>query len=468
MLKLLKSTIIYLGGNVLSKLVVFLMLPLYTMHFAPADYGYYDVANTYVGLSITIVFMEVWVIILRFMYDNKSCEKYKPMSNGVALCFICLLVLVSLIFIVHIFADIQYVGWVLTYACIIPINILYGYIARGFDKSLIYAISGVTAAVVNALASILLIVVFSVDYKTLYISYILGAFIQCAIIEWKVGVLRRFKLRAVNLEDVKKMFIFAIPFGLSSTGYWFLSSFNRTVISTQLSVADNGIYSVALKFTLVLTLLSSCFIYAWQEMAFKKGVEFEKKNKNEKSEFFSYAGNMFLKSINLAVLLLLPIIYILFPFIINEQYSFGFYIIPLAVIATMVNVYASFLTSIFVAIKKVKILYLDAIFGSIVNVIVVYSLINQIGLNASSIALICGWGTSATIRVALLNKYIDFKVDLKIVFGFLPLIVAGSFIYLYSTTLINVIWLFLICVSAIFIMRKEIKMIYLSYKSTLK
>lgn len=463
MKKLFKSAVIYLGGNVLSRLVIFFMLPLYTVYIPPADYGYYDVVNTYMYLAISLVFMEIWVIILRFMFDNKEDDKYKPMSNGLVLYFFFILVITTLVLIANFFFDIRYVGWVLAYVFFQTLSLLYGYLARGFAKSLTYAVSGVISAIINAFTNVVLIFVFSVDYKALYISYVAGALIQCAIIELKVGVLRQFKWRAVSLNEMKKMFLFAAPFGISSTAYWFLGSFNRAVITAKLSVSDNGIYSVAAKFTLVLTLLSSTFILAWQELAFKKGSELEG-NENKLSEFYSDAGNVFLKLIGTSVLFLMPIIYVIFPIIVDKQYEEGFYIIPLAIIATMVNVYVSFLTSIFTAIKRTKLLFLDAICGSIVNIIVVFSLIELIGINAASIALICGWGTSALIRILLLKKYINYKVELRSLVFLLPLIIIGSFTYLHNSLQVNIIWLFMVCIISIFIFRKEVNMIYSSIK----
>lgn len=468
MLNMFKSILIYLGGSVLSKLVVFFMLPIYTKYLPPNDYGYYDIVNTYVYLGITIIFMEVWVVVLRYMFDRKESEKCRTMSSGITLYFGCLILLCICTIICNIFLNVQYIGWVLLYACFQTISLMYGYMARAYNKGNVFAISGVISAIVNASINIMLIVVFSVDYKSLYISYIAGAVIQCIIIEWKVGVLRKYKFKYVSFQEIKEMIIFAIPFGISSTAYWFLSSFNRTVVSTKLSMAENGIYSVALKFTLVLNLVSSAFILAWQENSFKKASETKGDTSESLYSFYSFASDTFIKVISIAIILILPIISIVFPYIIDFKYIQGYTIIPLAIVATAINIYVSFLTSIFAAIKRTKLLLIDALIGSLVNIIVIYALIDYIGVNAASISLICGWLVSAIIRVQLLKKYINFKVNKKSIFIYCILILISSYIYLYCNKVINIIEILLICIGVTIIFYKEFKKIYIMLKMNIK
>lgn len=464
MLKMFKSILIYLGGSVLAKLVVFFLLPIYTKYIPPNDYGYYDIVNTYVYLGITIIFMEVWVVVLRYMLDKEEEERHKIMSSGLTLYLGCLIMLVFSTYILNIFIDIQYVGWVLLYGCFQTLSLMYGYMARAYQKGNIFAISGVISALVNAIANIILIIIFSMDYKSLYISYVLGALIQCLIIEFKVGIIRKYKIKFVKLSEIKEMIIFAIPFGLSSTAYWFLNSFNRTVVSTKLSITENGIYSIALKFTLVLNLVSSAFILAWQESSFKKATDLCKKDKEKLSKFYSFASDTFIKVIYISIMLLLPIIKIIFPYIIDSKYIDGFKIVPLAIVATSINIYVSFLTSIFTAIKRTKFLLIDAIIGSFINVIVIYMLIDKIGVNAASIALICGWLTSALIRIKLLKRYINFKVNKKNILSYSLFIIVSIYIYLYSSSLINMMEILLILVVYVFVFKKEITKLWVALK----
>lgn len=57
-------------------------------------------------------------------------------------------------------------------------------------------------------------------------------------------------------------------------------------------------------------------------------------------------GDAYLKLLICGGCLFIPIIYIVYPFIINEQYAVGLSIVPPYIIATIFSVYASFLTAI--------------------------------------------------------------------------------------------------------------------------
>ena len=101
---------------------------------------------------------------------------------------------------------------------------------------------------------------------------------------------------------------------------------------------------------------------------------------------------------------------------INSSYSDAIDIIPIYIIATIVSVLSSFLGSIFGAIKKTKIIFTTTLYGSIVNVICIYALINIIGVQAASIALFLGFMVNIILRIKVLKKYMNLKIEYKYLF----------------------------------------------------
>ena len=72
----IKSFGLYFLGNILSKLMMFILLPIYTDHLKPEELGYYDVANTYLNLLITFLFIDIYVGIMRFVFDEQNKNNY--------------------------------------------------------------------------------------------------------------------------------------------------------------------------------------------------------------------------------------------------------------------------------------------------------------------------------------------------------------------------------------------------------
>lgn len=450
--KLLKNSVIYLLGNVLSKMLTFLMLPLYTKYISPADYGYYDLANTYVNLIATVMCFEIWSTIMRYMLDREYQDnKAKPITNGLTI------YLGSTVLIVTIFAGVnsvfhfQYAPLILLYGVSLCLHNLYGYIARGYGFNSMFAASGVVSTLVNASLNILLIIVFHVDYKSLYIAYILSVVVQCLILETKVKLFRKVSINLLDRKLFFDMLKFTLPLCLNTGAFWFLTSYGKTVVSANLSIADNGYYSVASKFGLIIQLVSSCFIASWQELAFAKG------KTADNDDYYEYMLGLFVKYLFIASCLILPGVLIVFPIMVDSQYSQAVNIVPVYLLATMLNAFSSFLTAIFGAIKKTKVLFTSTLIGCLVNIILVHTLIGKIGIHAASVSMFFGFLVCVIIRIAILKKSIRLKLDMKrIVCQYIPLLCVSVAVYFTGSMLYNVILLAVLLVVSAFVCRDEV------------
>ena len=52
--KFIKTSIIYLIGNVLSKLIAFILIPIYTTYISPNIYGEFDLINSLISLVVPL------------------------------------------------------------------------------------------------------------------------------------------------------------------------------------------------------------------------------------------------------------------------------------------------------------------------------------------------------------------------------------------------------------------------------
>ena len=68
-IKFIKSSGIYFFGNILTKLISFLLLPIYTKFINPTDYGTYDLMIAYITFFTSVLFLDIWSGIMRFMFD---------------------------------------------------------------------------------------------------------------------------------------------------------------------------------------------------------------------------------------------------------------------------------------------------------------------------------------------------------------------------------------------------------------
>ena len=73
--ELLYNTIVIGVGNIFSKSLSFLMVPLFTMWLSTEEYGTYDVINSYISLVVPLVTLQIEQAIMRYCIDMPQRSK---------------------------------------------------------------------------------------------------------------------------------------------------------------------------------------------------------------------------------------------------------------------------------------------------------------------------------------------------------------------------------------------------------
>lgn len=448
--KIAKSTIIYFLGSVSSKLVAFLMLKVYTTYILPEDFGIYDIAVSYVTLITSILFLDIWNGIMRFTYDFKEKkDKLEVVYSGSAIYGCSMFVFTIIFFPLANYLKLSYPVLIYLYGLSLCFQNLYGYIARSFGHNIVFATSGILNTFINASMNLILIIIIGMNYKALYISYILGVFIQCCIIENKIRLVSNFKASYINLNLLKSIFKFSLPLCINSAFYWILTSYNKVIILENLGAAYNGNYAVASKFAIALTLISSAFSMAWQELAYGKS-NIDKGT----GEFYSKASNEYYKMLFCGSLMLIPIICVIFPFLIDQSYSTAKEIVPLYIIATVLSIFSTFLGSILTSYKKTNIIFISTLAASITNIILLYLSIDKLGLISAPFSLMIGYAVNCIIRILIIKRTISYSYDFRMNIYMIPLYALFILIYNTNNVYLNIFAFILAFVIAIILFKK--------------
>lgn len=433
--KFIKSTGVYLLGNILNKSLSFLLLPIYTRYIAPTDYGTYDLNVAYNSFLYSIIYLDIYGVIMRYMFDYKKDERNKPIFNGIILFMVSTILYLLGIMIFGSMLGIEYKLFLFAMGFTNNLQLVVGYIARAQGKNTIFVLGGVFGSLITLLLNIILIVYLDQGYWVMYLSSTIGFLINAIVIGRNIKLLGFLKFKFFDSELFKEMFIYAIPLSVNSAAFWFLTGFNRVVISNQLSLAENGLYAVATKFSAIIQLITQGFQMAWQELSFSKA----KMKKEEMSVFYSKALNEYINFVYLGLVMSLPLIKIAFPIIIDKQYQSALYLIPFALYSTFFSSISSFLASIISTLKKNKYIFTTTLLASIVNVIVILSLINIIGVQAASISLCIGFFFNVLRRIQLINKFIELKIDYKRILLSTILFIISLVAYVYGDIMINLL-----------------------------
>lgn len=392
-------------GIVLSKVITFFLLPIYTRYLPPEEFGYYDFIVSILNFLVPISYFQIWDGMFRFSFDYQDKkEKYKVISNTYIIFIIGIMAYTMILFSINAVNKLDYFNLVYLYGISFAINYLYSFIARTFLRNKLFVISGILNTVVASIINIILIINFNFGIESLFISQSIGMFLQTIVIELNIKSVYEFRKSHFDINIIKPMLRFSIPLCIATVSYWLLSGLTVLNINNQLGSFGNGIYSVANKFAGLIALVISIFQYAWNELAYSLA------NDENRSSSYSYAIGILFKLIILGSSVLLLLIKWVFPILINNSYREAELIIPITLIGVAANSISGFIGTIFSSEKKTNWTFWSTIFSSIVNVLLSLFLTKKYGLVGASLSLTFSFLILLIIRLIILN--VDFKIKI--------------------------------------------------------
>lgn len=401
------TTMVYFTGNVLSKLVVFFLLPLYTAKINPEQYGVYDLVIAFVNLIAPIIFIQIWDGMFRVSFDypdNK--DKYKIISNSLLVCLLGGIVYTAIFAIVQHLLYIEYAVYVFLYGLLYSIYYMYGYICRVFLDNKLYVVSGLVNTLLTAIINVILILAFNWDVKSLYLAPAIGMFVQILIVELKYKAIKNFKFNYINKNEITKMIKFSAPLCLAAISYWLLNGFSKVLITNILGASENGLFAIATRFSSMVVLIMTVFQYAWNELAYLMS------NDENRVKIYNTCIDLLFKFVILGSAGVCIVIKLIFPYIINEQYSLALYIIPATIIGSMMNSMSDFIGTLFMTEKKTNNIMYSTMIAAAINIVLGIVLTKAFELHGATIALLIAFTLLMIIRLIKAKK--QFNIDYKL------------------------------------------------------
>lgn len=400
---MIKKLIIYGLGIFFSKVIVFLLVPVYTRCFSTADYGYYDVLISNITMVVSITFVEVWSGIIRFIFDDE--RPYRPIKSFlVILPALLVLYAVGIVVLAQIM-ELKFVVLTVVYGLLYLLFTVYNSICRGLGKNVDYVISGVISTVLACGLGVLFVVVLKRGIASLLVAQIIGY--ACAVVYSEIrtrAVTRSFKEK-ISKQQIKEMILYCIPLMVNSFSFLFLGTFNKNVVLKQLGEDVSGYYAFVLKFTSILSVLISVFSLAWQEVAFQNA------NNKDRDKIFTYYLNEFVRFVGLLVPVYCLVLYYAAPIIGGAKYTDTVQYLPLAIFATFISEFSGVLSVVIAVSKHGLHILLSTIVGAAANIAISLCLTKIIGIDAASLGLFVGFLIAGIYRfIAGRRKY---KISVK-------------------------------------------------------
>lgn len=270
---LLKNMGILTISNFSSKILVFLLVPLYTTVLSTAEYGAYDLAVSTATLFYPILTLNIVDAVMRFLMD-KDYDKKSIAGIGLKFLSISIILFAFGMYILNVtklWPDINGLEiYIFLYYFFYVLNQFLIQFAKGLEQVKEMGIAGVVSTLVMLLTNILFLLVFKCGLSGFFWANILAQGISALYIAIRIQILSYIEFKRVDKVLQKEMLIYSIPLIASVIGWWVNSTADKYVVSFILGVSANGLLSVSYKIPQILNTIQSIFIQAWQISAIKE------------------------------------------------------------------------------------------------------------------------------------------------------------------------------------------------------
>ena len=285
----LKNLSIFTISNFITKLLMFLMLPLYTSILTSKEYGTIDMITTTVNLAMPILTLCITEAIIRFTIEENTNKK-QILLNSLNIAFkgyILLLIASIVAWIIGIEFKILIIFNI--YYLVYTVSSLLTYYLKGLERIKIIGWASVIRVITLILLNCLLLLYLKLSVVGYYVSLIVSDIIVIIIYIYNLKKNKVVGNNEKNTTLKKEMIKYSKNFVLNSISWWINNASDKYILLLFYDLDITGIYSVAYKIPTIIEFVQAIYSQAWQISAIK---EYNKKtSKNNQFEVLSSTAN---------------------------------------------------------------------------------------------------------------------------------------------------------------------------------
>ena len=444
--RLLSNTAILGAGTFASKVLVFLLMPLYTAILSASEFGVADILTQTASLLMPLAAVGICDGLFRFTLDTADTggeeDRKRVFSSGIAVIVLGGAVLVAVVQALRVFDVFDgYILLIAAYVICANIHSAAANFLRAIGKTALFATQGIINTVLTIALNVLFLVVFDMGTLGYVLSVVVADFAVTVFIFFAARLDRFLSLRAINRQTIKAMLRFSIPY-IPTTMMWLVTSASdRYIVAYYAGTAENGLYAAAYKLPTLLLLVCGVFIEAWQFSVVKDADE------KERSAFFSTVFKNYSGIIFMGGSVIIAGSKILTRLLLDDSYYSSWQYVPVLVIAMAFSALVSFLGSVYFLEKKSVMSMVTSMAGAVINIVLNFMLIPERGAMGAAVATLISYAAVYVIRAYDTGFYVKFNMHtLRIAVNAAVLLVQafimiGAFRYWYYAQIICVLFM---------------------------
>lgn len=436
---LAKNTIIFAIGTFGSKILTFLIVPLYTYVLSTEDYGNIDLFTTAISLMLPFTTLVIYESIIRFLTGAEITENEAVSISMLAFLFgVGLTVLCTPIYR-YLFDNAHYVRCYIIYLVVSSYNQIFSQYLRASGRNIAFSLNGVIITTTTVILNLVFLIIFKLGaYGYLY-ALILAQILASIQATISIHVFRYLSYHYINYKCLKKLLIYCIPIIPNNLMWWIMNAGDKYIINYFMGPGANGIYALSLKIPTLLNLIYSIFMQAWQLSAL------ENSKKEEQEEFYSNVFLITATGLILVSSLIICTVKLVFENVIGKSFIIAWKYVPFLCIATVIGCFATFLGVVYMVKKNSKNIFITTLVGAAVNLTLNFILVSNMGLYGVAI------GTAGGYFLVLLLRAKDAKKEIQMDFHVVRISCAMTVLGIQSVILLCIDGHYLYFIELIFL-----------------
>ena len=401
---LFKNTAIFAIGNMGTRFINFIIVPLYTYALTTAEYGTVNTIISVCSILIPLIMCNINESIRRYLLD-RDANVYSIQTVEIVWFGFGAAISVIMFGVLHFFPSFR------DYAAEMSLYVLgntflltaLDYL-RGKEKLKLYMLCSLLQTFMVAALNILFLVYLHQGIHGYFRSYVISYF-ACGILAFvSGGQIKNLRYLYFDKELFVEMSKFSITLVPNSIMWWITNASDKLMITYLISSAANGIYSIASKLPTVLSTLNTIMLQAWQYSAIKES------DSQDKVEYNNHMMQLYMVTTSLAGAFLLlinrPFMYIY----VAPEYRGAWVYSPFLILSSMFETLNTFVGTSYYVEKDMKGNLKSATVGAVVNILLNLILIPTIGVTGAAIATCLSYAMVLIYRINDTYKYLPLTV----------------------------------------------------------
>ena len=433
--KIIKNTALYTIGNILPQAVAFFLLPLYSRHLSPEQYG---IVSSMQVLQVMLAILFSFCLdrsIIRLFWDYKTEDDQKKFLGTITLTMIVnslfVLIIIFLLrnVIQQIFSDIPFKPFY-AYAIVTTFFMTFALVPKNYFRLQNQAGKYVLVSLAQMFLNVGFIIWFMVINKEGAEGMLKGKmFASLALLPFFLIVTLKHIKFTFNWDILKQSLSFSLPIIPTLIAAWALGQFDRILIAKYFTLNDVGIFSMSKRIAGLVGMFSGSFMLAYHPIFFE--LANSKDQTKAKRKLYKY-NNVYILVLTVFVFFLIFFSKEIIQLFLDSRYFEAYRYIPLVALSLLItSVSSTVIGASFQQSKKMKADMIIGVSAAAFTVIMGYIFIKPYGINgAIGVTLLSSIYIFTNSLIYAKRKCYEVLVNWKIIIANFVILAA---VYMLST-----------------------------------